>query len=216
MTGFYRGIVLKHLSAGRCKIYIPGVNPPEWNSYDKADNLPSAEQAAPICFGVNQGNGVFSYPNIGSAVWCFFQNGDQNMPVYFASSLGGKPASGNWDAARKMAGSHPDDAYVHKIHVKNSDIEIYETGQIKARTDFAGNFCQILMDADGNINLESSQTIKLKTKAIIFDAETQLDAKSPQMVVTAATAANVTSPSINLNSEEGHTKIKSRTNETFF
>lgn len=208
--------MLKHLSSGYCKIYIPGVYPEKWNSYDKADELPSAEQASPICFGANTGNGVFSYPNIGSAVWCFFQNGDQNLPVYFASSLGGSPAAGNWDAARKMAGSHPDDAYVHKIHVKNSDIEIYETGQVKARTDFGGNFCEILMDADGNIKLESSQTITLKTKALILDAETQLDAKSPQVAVTAATTASVTSPAINLNSAEGHTKIYSRTNETFF
>lgn len=55
-----------------------------------------------------------------------------------------------------MAGKHPGDAYVHKVHVKNSDIEIYETGMIKARTESGGNFCELLMDAAGNISLESS------------------------------------------------------------
>lgn len=42
--------------------------------------------------GTNKGNGMFSYPNIGSVVWCFFQNGDQNFPVFFAATLGGERA----------------------------------------------------------------------------------------------------------------------------
>lgn len=70
--GFYRGLVLKHLRNGMCKIWIPGVYPAELSSYEEADKLPSAEQASPIAFGANGGNGVFSYPNIGSVVWCFF------------------------------------------------------------------------------------------------------------------------------------------------
>lgn len=76
LTGFYRGTVLKHLSNGKCKIWVPGVYPAEWNSYGNADLIPSAEQASPIAFGANHGNGVFSYPNIGSIVWCFFERGD--------------------------------------------------------------------------------------------------------------------------------------------
>lgn len=70
--GFYRGLVLKHLRNGMCKIWIPGIYPAELSSYEEADKLPSAEQASPIAFGTNGGNGVFSYPNIGSVVWCFF------------------------------------------------------------------------------------------------------------------------------------------------
>ena len=30
--------------------------------------------------------GMFSIPNVGSHVWCFFEDGDVNCPVYFASS----------------------------------------------------------------------------------------------------------------------------------
>ena len=216
LTGFYRGTVLKHLSKGFCKIWIPGVYPNEWNSYENADKLPSAEQASPLSFGTNSGLGVFSYPNIGSTVWCFFANDDQNLPVYFAASLGGDEANENWDKARAMAGSHPDDAYVHKIHVKNSDIEIYETGQIKLHTENSTNTCELLLDADGNINLESTTTIRLKTKSLIIDAETQIDVKSPQVSTNASTAFNVKSPSINLDSSSGHTKIKSSTGTTLF
>ena len=76
LFGVYRGQVLKHLSNGFCKIYIPSVYPEEWNNYENADKLPSAEQAASLFGGTNNGNGVFSYPNIGSIVWCFFANND--------------------------------------------------------------------------------------------------------------------------------------------
>lgn len=115
-----------------------------------------------------------------------------------------------------MAGNHPEDAYVHKIHVKNSDIEIDESGKIKARTDFNGNFCELRMDATGNIILESSQTITLKTKAIVVDVETQIDVKSPQMVTKTETAFNVKSPAVNIDAGDGHLIIKSRAGKTFF
>jgi len=74
--GFYRGLVLKHLRNGMCKIWIPGVYPAELSSYEEADKLPSAEQASPFVFGANEGKGLFSYPSIGSVVWCFFANND--------------------------------------------------------------------------------------------------------------------------------------------
>lgn len=212
----YRGTVLKHLSNGFCKVFVPGVMPPEWNSYDKADMLPSAEQATPLGFGGARGNGLFSYPNIGATVWVFFANGDQNLPVYWASSLGGPEASGNWDAARAMAGSHPDDAYVHKLRVGNADVEVYETGRVRVRTENGGNFCELLMDADGNARLETSQTISFRTRALMVDAETQMEAKSPQVAVRAGTEFTAESPALNLDAGGGHAKIRSRSGETFF
>ena len=211
LTGFYRGTVLKHLSNGFCKIYIPSVYPQQWNSYEMADNLPSAEQAAPLSFGCNKGLGIFSYPNIGSTVWCFFANGDQNYPVYFASTLGGDGAvsPGNWDAARAMAGSHPEDAYVHKIHVKNSDIEIYETGMVKVHTEGKDNKCDLTLDDGGNAKLETTSTIVLKSKNIKLDASTQIDLIAPNLKIENSIHTEVVSPAIHLNSAAGHTTITS-------
>ena len=56
--------------------------------------LPSARQASPIFTGCHNGNGMFSYPNIGSTVVCMFINGDANTPIYFATLLGGDRAFG--------------------------------------------------------------------------------------------------------------------------
>lgn len=74
LVGMFRGKVLKHLPHGYCKIMVHGVYPQDWEA--QPDMLPSAEQASILFGGTNQGNGVFSYPNIGSSVWCWFANGD--------------------------------------------------------------------------------------------------------------------------------------------
>lgn len=92
ITGFQRGIVKAHSDFGRCKIFWPAVMHREWNDDDKIDSLPDAEQATSLfMFGSsnssNNGNGVFSYPEIGSIVWGFFENGDPNHPVYFAGTM---------------------------------------------------------------------------------------------------------------------------------
>lgn len=36
----------------------------------------------------NAAKGVFGVPNVGAHVWCFFQDGDPNNPIYFASAFG--------------------------------------------------------------------------------------------------------------------------------
>lgn len=212
LQGFYRGIVLKHLSNGKCKIWIPTLHPEEWNSYEKADLLPDAEQASPLSFGTNNGLGIFSYPNIGSVVWCFFENGDQNLPVYFASTLGGAKATSQWDQSRCMVGKHPNDAYVHHIEAKNSHIYINECGFVKINTHDSSNSnsCEISLDADGNIILSSSGTISISAKNIALNASTQIDLSSPNIKQNADIHAAIISPAIELDSSDGHTTIYSR------
>jgi uncharacterized protein involved in type VI secretion and phage assembly len=51
--------------------------------------------------GSNNGNGVFSYPNIGSTVICVFANGDQNMPITLGSLLGGMNAFGQYEIIKQ-------------------------------------------------------------------------------------------------------------------
>ena len=184
LTGFYRGTVLKHLSNGFCKIWIPGVYPDEWNSYATADNLPSAEQASPLSFGANSGSGVFSYPNIGATVWCFFANDDQNCPVYFASTLGGKEANGGvWNNPLAMPGNHPDDAYIHKIHAKNSDVEVSEVGTIKIHVGSGSGSSDIFIDAQGIVDIASTKKITLTAPSIDLHASSAIVMNSNNYVL---------------------------------
>ena len=97
--------------------------------------------------GGGSGNGAFSYPNIGVAVWCFFENGDQNLPVYFAVSLGGDVASDSpakgFEAVRENATEDEDkkedttmtgkDAQQHGFMVGDGMILFRESGQIEIK-----------------------------------------------------------------------------------
>lgn len=74
LAGFFKGVVVKHLEHGKCKIWIPGVYP---DGADKEpDSLPDAIQVSPMFGGSCSGNGVFTYPNLGSVVICGFLNED--------------------------------------------------------------------------------------------------------------------------------------------
>ena len=149
LSGIYPGRVVQHLDNGRCKVFIPGVYPDE--SEANPDTLPPAEQAAPLFGGANLGNGSFSYPNIGAVVWCMFQNGDQNLPVYFAARLGGdfavspkeedaKSTEGfsaiqernnpNDDPAKDTS-RNGDDFPNHMINCGDSRVVLKESGQIE-------------------------------------------------------------------------------------
>lgn len=209
LVGLYRGKVLKHLSNGFCKIWIPGVYPEEWNSYDAADSIPSAEQASPLSFGANEGLGVFSYPSIGSTVWCFFANGDQNYPVYFATTLGGEKAIANWDSARPMVDEYPDDAYVHKIHVKNTDIEVSETGYVKVTTTNSGAKTAFTLDSQGNVAIDCTNKISLKADNIVLDAKNQINLNTGYLSLAGQKLVSVTGEAVSINAKSGHCTIKS-------
>ena len=127
LAGVYRGKVLQHLSHGYCKIMIHGVYPAEWEQFP--ENLPRAEQASPIFAGTNNGNGTFSYPNIGSTVWCMFANGDQNYPIYFAAALGGQNAYGQHELVLKP---EEEVSERHLVTSGKTHIEWYENGKISA------------------------------------------------------------------------------------
>lgn len=146
LFGFYRGQVLKHCEHGKCKLWIPSVYPIEWRS--NPNFIPDAEQAAPLFGGSFGGNGVFSWPDIGSIVWCFFQNGDQNLPVYFATALGGIDAYDQYVRnanADRVFLQEPKDtrlsttlemSRVHRINSGKSSVTMFEDGRISARTEF--------------------------------------------------------------------------------
>jgi len=52
-----------------------------------AEDLPWAVPAMPLFTGSGLGYGHFVVPEVGSHVWCFFDAGDFNQPVYFAEAI---------------------------------------------------------------------------------------------------------------------------------
>ena len=82
-NGFYRGTVMQCLNNGFCRIRIPGIL--EALNGD-INTLPLAEPAQSLGGGTTF-NGQFMYPDLNSTVWCFFEGGNLERPVYFATSF---------------------------------------------------------------------------------------------------------------------------------
>lgn len=232
LNGFYRGTVLKHLYNGKCKVFIYGVY--NENYINDPDKLPDAEQAMPIFGGSYEGSGMFSYPNLGSTVWCFFQNGDQNYPVIFATTLAGSNARKEWtnsgpfiirneykkdlelndnsqESNTEEKEFKPDiDSYVHKIKVKRSEVELNEAGFIKitTRNKDNTNTCKIILDADGNLTIDSTVGIYLISDLIRIQATKQLDFQSDTIHMVGDSKITLTTPFAEIDSSKGHTVIK--------
>lgn len=125
--GLYFGTVLQHLTHGQLKVYIQGVYPEEWKS--QPDLLPICMQVVPQFAGSQDGNGVFSYPNIGATVACMFANGDQNLPLMVGSILGGPNAFGQYEHIRtneELSSSK------HLVTAGKSHVKMFEDGKISA------------------------------------------------------------------------------------
>ena len=200
--------------------------------------LPDAEPASPIFGGSNDGKGMFSYPNIGSVVWCFFQNGDQNYPVYFAACQGGRGANMHWDEVRanitEDTASNGKDAYIHKIDAQFSTIKMWESGyiEIESKFDSAGtDKTKIVLDGKGNLIITSSQQMQVTAPNINIRATDVLSLAAPQIKVTANTrldietpmysnmcgvSYNIASPSINMDATSGAAIIKSKKHSYFW
>jgi len=93
--GIYRGKVLDNIDSmkkGRVKVEILGI----FTGIEK-EYLPWAVPGLPIFCGAGVGFGSFGVPAIDSWVWCFFEEGDHQQPVYFAEApdgVHGFPAAG--------------------------------------------------------------------------------------------------------------------------
>lgn len=184
-SGFYRGKVLARSNSkhGRVKIWIPGVYPEEWEN--SPENLPDAEPAMPLFAGCNGGNGMFSYPNINSTVWCFFANNDQNMPVYFAATYGGTDAAGQFDTCAQLP-SAVDGAYVHKICAGKTTIILAETGNFIIETlalDGKNKPQTVTINGDqsGNLKINSSACIDISTNEMRIRAFDKMSFASPRV-----------------------------------
>lgn len=210
LTGFFRGQVKKHCSDGKCKIFIPGVYPDE--CLENFNLIPDAEQAAPLFGGVNNGNGMFSYPNIDSIVWCFFENGDHNRPVYFASTLGGELAINTIDQGFKKVRTNVcdedengndttetgADAQQHCIvcqsSVGASEIMIRESGQIEIKTKSDEGYSTINIDGSGTITISTSDSIQVDSPSVKISGNQQIELNSQMVKIRASDQLYIDSP----------------------
>lgn len=192
LTGWFLGTVVMHCpeSNGMCKVFIPGVYPD--NIKDDPTKIPDALQITPLFGGSVEGNGIFSYPNLGSTVLCGFLNEDQNKPFFIGSVLGGKLAQEKYLDAKpnltKDTIKTGIDAYNHIISVDKSKIEMNEQGYIDiiAKNDENGeNQVHIVCDGKGNLIISTTQQVQISSPNIKMTAGQSFELTSPQVKINA-------------------------------
>lgn len=210
LVGFYRGKVLKQMNHGKCKIYIPGVYDEIYTKEENINKLPSAEPATPIFGGTNNANGVFSYPNLGSTVWCFFANGDQNFPIFFAATLGGIDAKHQYnvingneeDGPRSLAKS-----IMHRITSGDTTLTLQEDGVLHARTswplDAQANHKEVETSQYSDLQMLENGNITVSTGDIETNHYNILDINSNDKPATikASTSSSSAVSKLSLDSE---------------
>lgn len=209
------------MNQGQCKVWVPGVYSEEWRF--NPDKLPPAEQISPLFAGSSSGNGVFSYPNIGSVVVVGFWNGDANMPFFWGSTLGGPEAAHTYGEARpnvtEQTVKDGKDAYVHVIKSNQTTIKIWEGGHVEVTVKSdpaASDSAAIDMDGKGNVIIRATKQIRLVSPTISVNAGTQLSMFSPRFTNINSVSNTVMSPSIDLNSDTGITTIKGKRHTQVF
>lgn len=190
LFGMYRGKVLKHLENGILKVYIPDVYPEEWAK--QPDKLPDAEMVVPIFGGSNNGNGVFSYPNIGTIVMCQFLDGDQNLPVVIGATQGGNLAAMKWhEVANELdpsTGKQP--SCIHMVSVGRSKVKVFEGGTIEMRVDGkpiegeeTGKTAKLVIDQNGNVFIDCDGTFQVRADKIVFNGKSALQGTSGKHIL---------------------------------
>lgn len=192
-TGFYRGKVLAHSDGGRCKIFWPGVSDEKFQN--SPDMLPDAEQASPLFASAQEKDGLFFYPQIGSIVWGFFENGDVNFPVYFASSIGG-----GLDNVSKIYGSEvKGDLSLSAYNGEQSyNTAVLHLGSLKITFNGSDSSMKVESSIDVNdpeskkkdrtessivfgkngLSISSNKTIKIEARDIEIEASKECTAKA--------------------------------------
>lgn len=209
--GLYRGKVVQHLNAGRLKVFIPGLYPDDWEN--KPQYLPVCEQCTPLFAGNVDGNGMFSYPNIGTTILCMFANNDQNYPIAIGAILGGKPASSQYNEARPNVTSETiktgDDAFVHKINSKYTSIKIWESGRLEITVngnEAGSTYAKIWMDGKGTIDIDASQQISIHAPCVTIDADSSMAITTPTLTTINGISNTTIAPSINLDAKSSGAK----------
>lgn len=212
LVGLYRGKVVRHLSHGRLKVFIPSVYPAEMEN--QPAQLPDAEMLVPMFGGNNMGNGVFSYPNVNSVVMCQFLNGDQNYPIVVGATQGASLAKQRYsEVANELddsTGETP--SCIHMVNVGKSKVKMYEGGQIEAQVAGDAGNSTIILDKNGNIFICCDKTLQIQAEDVKFITKNQMDLNGKNITVTAADQAVVQGSNVTVQAPTGRVIVKSSVN----
>ena len=222
------------INRNRIQVRILGLHPFEENEQDidyiPLKCLPWAEQAGDLFGGFGRtGSGVYKLPEVESWVWIFFDNGNYQKPVYFASIPGNEDLedenqylykvttrSGATISINDNINDDEDDlgVLVEIETLKGNKLTLDETkdkNKFKYESGVTESYLQI-DDTDGEENI----TIEDKTN------DNKIELKSDELTITQGdkntielkgSDLNIVNDTNEINMESGKTTIKTSDNE---
>lgn len=182
MTGIYRARVEgnndpEKLGRIRARIY------PAFSDIDDINTIPWAVPAFGLWEGAGTNVGSFTVPDVGTFVFCFFEAGDVNQPVYFAeaqTAVHGLPDS--------RVTNYPD----RKVWRTSAGIEIYIDDideEIKITHPAEAT---VVIDKDGNINVNTVGNISVSADGTVdVHGEGNVTVSSTQEVIITGAAVRI-------------------------
>lgn len=184
LNGIYRGIVEDNddpKKAGRCKVRIIGIHT-LWNDEGeqtlgiKTENLPWAEPAVPIFGGISR-VGIYGVPCTGANVFLFFENGNSQRPIYFATAPGlpGEtpfegsgftdptrrypiiPFEPDWNSGNYSSTEKAEDKFVIQDKAGNKIEFCSESGKEGIIIEHGITHARIVIDAEGGVRNEAGK-----------------------------------------------------------
>ena len=210
LSGLFRGEVVRHLQAGRLKVFIPGVYPIEYKA--QPEKLPDAEIVAPLFGGNNMGNGVFSYPNVGAIVVCQFMNGDQNYPVVIGATQGASMARSKYqEVANELRGDTGETpSCIHMLQAGKSKIKMYEGGYVEILVAGSENSGTVTIDKNGNIYITCGGTFQVKSENVKFMTRNRFEVAAGDITMYAQDQNIISGGSVMANATQGRVLLKSQ------
>ena len=147
---FYRGVVENNndpLKLGRLQVRVFGVHTDDKDELP-TEALPFAEVANSLAFGFISGIGVSSVALQGSFVWIFFDNGDFNKPIVFATCPGISKEK-HENAFSDTSGTYPLDETLGESDY-NRLARAEKTEEIRAEKALQENIIQGISTADSS------------------------------------------------------------------
>ena len=200
------------MADGRVKVFVPGVNDPQFEADGNEDFLPNAEVMMPVfAKSINQ-SGCFGVPDVGAIVYVLFLNQDANYPLVIGTMLNAVPGFGKAMWNRMMRKKK----YVKQL-MKNgaAEVALDENGSIEmtvqsqeGAAEDCGSMkpCRILMDrtnVNNRIILDADDIIINCRNLLLKTFNTQIDAGNKVNIHGRGGHVAIMSPSIFINSNYG-------------
>lgn len=191
--GNYRGQVVSvddPLSKGRIRVRIL---PAYSGSSD--DALPWAIPAMPLFCGAKSGYGSHFVPDVGSWVWCFFENGEYTQPVYFAEAPNGAMMLPGGETDTKARVLYSSSGCYLYFDDRNKEVKVYSTRDVtivaegtdpKIEILATGSTASVSMTATG-----AGAAASVVAPSVTISGSDSVNINSTTVVTIAAAAVNI-------------------------